>query len=92
MTPPIPPTAKDNLNQKTGSLLYKATYQNDPSVRTRAVFAGNFSSYNGATVGGSDPIKKGGRRERAVHTTIRPTLLLFPYSIRAHTHAGDRSI
>ena len=43
--------AKDDLNQKTGSLLYNATYLNDPTKRTRAVLAGNFSAYNGVTVG-----------------------------------------
>lgn len=43
------PTAKDLLQTK-GSLLYKGLYTNDPTKRTRAVLAGNFSSYDGTTV------------------------------------------
>lgn len=42
-------TAKD-LTKKKGTILYTATYINQAQYRTRATYAGNFTSFDGSTV------------------------------------------
>lgn len=53
LSPPHRPTfslvVKD-VNKKTGAVLYKATYLNTATSRTRATFDGDFNVYTGATV------------------------------------------